>query len=121
MSGEKRRYATITERTPDESRVRIDAADQDPSEAGASATAEFAGPPEINRCVSVGELTDAPLSLTRTGRAWEAFRNDEDLKRSHKIADREIEMLSQVSLMGEAQSPQDFVFVLDVLRTALKR
>ncbi len=73
-----------------------------------------------DRCVPVGRAGEASLNQANSNRAWEIFRNDQELKRVHNISEREMEMLSGVSLMGEARSSRDLVFVLNVLRSVLR-
>jgi transcriptional regulator with XRE-family HTH domain len=57
---------------------------------------------------------------TRTS-AWEEFRKDERIHRIHNIKADEIEMLSTIALMGEISSPQDFVYILQMIRRTLGR
>jgi transcriptional regulator with XRE-family HTH domain len=51
--------------------------------------------------------------------AWDAFVNDENLRKLHNITDQEMLTLSQVALMGEVRSSRDFVFILNSIRQAL--
>ena len=51
---------------------------------------------------------------------WDAFRRDERIRQIHKITDQEMEILSQVALMGEVRSTYDFLFVLNTIRHALE-
>lgn len=53
--------------------------------------------------------------------AWKSFREDPQLRKIHKITDQEMELLSQVAMMGEVRSSRDFVFVLNTIRQALGR
>ena len=53
--------------------------------------------------------------------AWEAFRKDHSIRQAHAITAQEMEMLSHVALMGEADSPYDFVYILKTLRAVLTR
>lgn len=53
--------------------------------------------------------------------AWEEFRKDERIRRTHNITSDEMELLSNVALMGEVPSPRDFVYVLHAVRHALGR
>ncbi|MGH7988216.1 MAG: hypothetical protein ACREQX_18265, partial [Candidatus Binataceae bacterium] len=53
--------------------------------------------------------------------AWEEFRRDERLRRLHSITTAEMEILSQVALMGEINSPRDFIYILNTVRYALGR
>jgi transcriptional regulator with XRE-family HTH domain len=58
----------------------------------------------------------------RAGRsAWEEFRKDERLLRAHGVTAAELEMLSQVALMGEVRSVRDFLYILNTVRAALSR
>jgi hypothetical protein len=52
--------------------------------------------------------------------AWKAFLADERLRRQHNISDEELVVLKDVELLGEARSTDDFVYVLDMLRSVLK-
>jgi transcriptional regulator with XRE-family HTH domain len=51
--------------------------------------------------------------------AWEAFSQDNRLRKIHNITDEEMQALSQVALMGEVRQPRDFVFVLNTIRHVL--
>src|SRR5215469_15816220 len=51
--------------------------------------------------------------------AWEAFRNDERLRRAHSISTEEMEVLGRVAAMGEAHAPRDFIYILNAIRLAL--
>ncbi len=53
--------------------------------------------------------------------AWVSFRKDERLRRVHSITPEEMEMLSQVALMGEVRSERDFIYILNSIRQALGR
>jgi transcriptional regulator with XRE-family HTH domain len=53
--------------------------------------------------------------------AWEDFRKDERLQRAHGIRREELDMLSQVALMGEVRSVRDFVYILQTVRHSLSR
>jgi hypothetical protein len=71
--------------------------------------------------VSIGDMSrDARTRGLRSGRAWKAFRSDTKLHRAHGVSAREVEMLSQVALMGEVYNSRDFILVLKTLRAALK-
>jgi len=61
----------------------------------------------------------SPPADSNTPSAWEAFREDEHLRKVHNISDREMETLSQVALMGDVRSSRDFVFILNTIRQAL--
>ena len=51
--------------------------------------------------------------------AWEAFRRDEQLHQLHQINPRELDMLSQVAMMGEVRSSRDFLYILNTIRQSL--
>ncbi len=53
--------------------------------------------------------------------AWEEFSKDTRLRKLHSIRDAEMEVLSQVAMMGEVRSPRDFLFILNTIRQALAR
>ncbi len=53
--------------------------------------------------------------------AWEEFRKDERIRRTHNIASDEMDLLSTVALMGEISSPRDFIYILNTIRHALGR
>jgi transcriptional regulator with XRE-family HTH domain len=53
--------------------------------------------------------------------AWEEFRKDERIRRTHNIASDEMDLLSTVALMGEISSPRDFIYILHTVRHALGR
>jgi hypothetical protein len=53
--------------------------------------------------------------------AWEEFRKDERIHRTHNIRPDEMEMLSTVALMGQISSPRDFIYILQTIRQALGR
>jgi transcriptional regulator with XRE-family HTH domain len=52
---------------------------------------------------------------------WEEFRKDDHLRRMHSVNDREMDMLTQVALMGEVRSVRDFIYILNTVRQALAR
>ena len=51
--------------------------------------------------------------------AWEEFRKDQKLHQVHQINTRELEMLSQVAMMGEIRSSRDFIYILNTIRQSL--
>jgi transcriptional regulator with XRE-family HTH domain len=55
-----------------------------------------------------------------TGSAWEQFKRDRQLHRAHKISLTEMSMLERAALLGEAESPEDFIFILNTVRRLLK-
>jgi transcriptional regulator with XRE-family HTH domain len=62
-----------------------------------------------------------PNEIDNKKPAWEEFRKDELLRRTHNIAADEMELLSTIALMGEASSPRDFIYILYAVRHALRR
>lgn len=67
-------------------------------------------------CVRVGALADAAAPDSDSRRAWEAFQDDLELRRAHNISAQEMEMLSEVALMGQVQRERDFIYILNILR-----
>jgi len=53
--------------------------------------------------------------------AWEEFRKDDRIRRTHNITTDEMEMLSAVALMGDVGSTRDFIYILNTVRHALGR
>ena len=53
------------------------------------------------------------------GAAWDEFRNDRQLHQLHQISPRELEMLSQVAMMGDVRSSRDFIYILNTIRQSL--
>jgi len=53
--------------------------------------------------------------------AWEEFRKDERIRRTHNITTDEMEMLSSVAVMGDVGSSRDFIYILNTVRHALGR
>jgi transcriptional regulator with XRE-family HTH domain len=51
--------------------------------------------------------------------AWEEFSKDTRLRKLHNISDPEMEILSQVAMMGKVRSARDFLFILNTIRHAL--
>jgi transcriptional regulator with XRE-family HTH domain len=51
--------------------------------------------------------------------AWDEFRRDQQLHQLHQINSRELDMLSQVAMMGEVRSSRDFLYILNTIRQAL--
>jgi transcriptional regulator with XRE-family HTH domain len=64
------------------------------------------------------ELLDPP-DKNGAQSAWDEFRNDEALIRFHGITNKEMNMLSQVALLGQVRSSRDFVYILNTVRQAL--
>ncbi len=67
---------------------------------------------------SAKSLVSLPAD-SNTPSAWEAFREDGNLRKVHNISDEEMQTLSQVALMGDVRSSRDFVFILNTIRQAL--
>jgi transcriptional regulator with XRE-family HTH domain len=53
--------------------------------------------------------------------AWEEFRKDGQIRRTHKITSDEMELLSAVAMMGEISSARDLIYILNTVRQALRR
>lgn len=53
--------------------------------------------------------------------AWEQFQTNEQLRHIHNVSNDEMEMLSQVALLGEIQSPRELLFILKTVRHAVGR
>jgi hypothetical protein len=65
------------------------------------------------QCPAQGDV----ISQRRSRRAsWEKFVRDKRLHQQHGITAAELEMLSQVALMGETRASGDFLFILDKIR-----
>ena len=62
-------------------------------------------------------LTPKPQSSG--GSAWDEFRNDQQIHQLHQINPRELEMLSQVAMMGDVRSSRDFIYILNTIRQSL--
>jgi transcriptional regulator with XRE-family HTH domain len=50
---------------------------------------------------------------------WDEFRRDQQLHQLHQINSRELDMLSQVAMMGEVRSSRDFIYILNTIRQSL--
>jgi transcriptional regulator with XRE-family HTH domain len=59
-------------------------------------------------------------SQDSTGSAWDQFKRNRQLHRAHKISLSEMSMLERAALLGEAESPEDFIFILNTVRRLLK-
>ena len=55
-----------------------------------------------------------------TGSAWDQFKRNRQLHRAHKISLAEMSMLERAAFLGEAESPEDFIFILNTVRRLLK-
>ena len=59
-------------------------------------------------------------SQESTGSAWDQFKRNRQLHRAHKISPTEMGMLERAALLGEAETPEDFIFILNTVRRLLK-
>jgi transcriptional regulator with XRE-family HTH domain len=66
-------------------------------------------------------LADQPGNNEGSGSAWEQFRTDEQLRRLHNVSNNELQMLSQVALLGDVQSPRDLIYILNTVRHAIRK
>ena len=55
-----------------------------------------------------------------TPSAWDQFKRNRQLHRAHKISPTEMSMLEGAALLGEAETPEDFSFILNTVRRLLK-
>jgi transcriptional regulator with XRE-family HTH domain len=53
--------------------------------------------------------------------AWNTFAKDTNLRKIHNISDQEMQILSEVAMMGDVRGARDFIFILNTLRQALGR
>ena len=60
-----------------------------------------------------------PVDPAKASSAWEEFRRDDKIRRIHNINPKEMNMLSQVALMGQVRSSRDFIYILNTVRQAL--
>jgi transcriptional regulator with XRE-family HTH domain len=68
--------------------------------------------------------TEALISqppAAETPSAWARFSSDSNLRKIHNITDQELEILSEVALMGDVRCSRDFIFILNAIRHALAR
>jgi len=61
----------------------------------------------------------SPKPQPSDGSAWDEFRRDQQLHQLHQINTRELDMLSQVAMMGEVRSSRDFIYILNTIRQSL--
>jgi len=54
---------------------------------------------------------------TWSGTVWESFSGDSELRDSHQITEAEMRALQRVSLMGKILSKQDYIFILNQVRS----
>jgi hypothetical protein len=52
--------------------------------------------------------------------AWQEFAGNEALLARHQVKPRELEILSQVNLLGKVTAPSQFVFILNAIRQAVE-
>ncbi|MGC2494870.1 MAG: helix-turn-helix transcriptional regulator [Candidatus Binatus sp.] len=64
-------------------------------------------------------LISEPVSAE--GSSWEQFQKNEKLQRIHNVTPDEMQILSQVALMGDIQSPRDLIYILTTIRHAVGR
>lgn len=62
-----------------------------------------------------------PALEDRVGPAWEQFKDDELLRRLHRLSDSEMGMLSHVASLGEVRSAREFLYVLNAVRQVIGR
>jgi transcriptional regulator with XRE-family HTH domain len=55
------------------------------------------------------------------GSCWEQFRQNEKLQRIHNISNAEMQVLSEVALMGDIRSPRELIYILTTIRHAVGR
>jgi transcriptional regulator with XRE-family HTH domain len=63
----------------------------------------------------VRELLDERAQPS-TSSSWESFRKDAWLRRNHNVTFKEMEMLSQVALLGNVRSSRSLVYILNTIR-----
>jgi transcriptional regulator with XRE-family HTH domain len=63
----------------------------------------------------------SPDIKSKIDSSWDDFRKNEQLRRVHKIASDEMEMLSQVALLGGVRSARDYIYILNTVRHAVGR
>jgi len=91
-----------------------------PSEKVVSKMADVLGLDHRELFLLANPSTQALLSAEPSGNsAWDQFRKDKGLLRTHNVSSKEIEVLARVALMGEVRSPRDFIYILNTIRQAL--
>src|SRR6266403_4066479 len=55
------------------------------------------------------------------GSALEQFRKTDQLRRIHNVSNDEMNMLSQVALLGEIRSSRDLIYILNTVRHAVRK
>jgi transcriptional regulator with XRE-family HTH domain len=53
--------------------------------------------------------------------AWDEFRKDDRVRRTHNIRADEMALLGSVAMMGRGVSQRDFIYILHIVRHALGR
>ena len=61
----------------------------------------------------------SPKQQSQGNSAWEEFSKDHQLHQLHQVTSREMQMLSQVALMGDVRSSRDFIYILNTIRQSL--
>jgi|SRR5271163_3738012 len=64
-------------------------------------------------------LTSEPGKAEESVPALDQFRTNEQLRRIHNISNGEMQMLSQLALLGEVQSTRDLLYILNTIRHVL--
>ncbi len=59
--------------------------------------------------------------VAAVGSTWEQFQKNEKLRRLHHISNAEMQVLSQVALMGDFRSPRELIYILTTIRHAVGR
>ena len=72
----------------------------------------FLANPETKRLVSGNQENN-------DSSAWNAFCQDQSLRKIHNISDEEMQALAAIALLGEVRNPRDFLFILNTIRQAL--
>jgi hypothetical protein len=64
--------------------------------------------------------TGLGLRTSLNNETWLAFTHDKDLLARYKVQPNELRILSQVRIFGDVQHPRDLIFILSMIRQALK-
>jgi len=62
-----------------------------------------------------------PEPDTKASSTWEEFKKNEQMRRIHNVTTEEMDMLSQVALLGDIRAQRDFIYILQTVRHALGR
>jgi hypothetical protein len=73
-----------------------------------------------NPCTEVF-LSARPERAEGSVSTLDQFRKNEQLRRIHNVSNDEMNMLSQVALLGEIQSPRDLIYILNTVRHVVGR